>query len=216
MRVAFVGGGKASLTLINYFKSIDYIKIVGLSDINENAAGVVRAKELGIPTYKDMAAMLKIDIDTIIEVTGNQTVKKIVLDSLKPNQHFMSSNAAKIMCDSIDMQNHQKKEIIEKLNTEFEGLTTRLNSSAELINNSIRNIESVLMSMQIVTMNARIEAARAGEVGKAFEVVVQAMQGTLTDIEKTLKNITEASSESKRTIAELANTEAKLKDALLG
>lgn len=134
---------------------------------------------------------------------------------MKPHQHVMSSSAAKIMCDSIEIQDRQRTEIIEKLNTEFERLTTRLNSSAELINNSIRNIESVLMSMQIVTVNARIEAARAGEVGKAFEVVVQAMQGTLTDIEKTLKNITEASGESKRTIAELADTEAKLKEALL-
>ena len=68
--------------------------------------------------------------------------------------------------------------------------------------------------MKIVTMNARIEAARAGENGRAFEVVVQEMQGTLSNIEKALHDITTASDESKVTMNKLIGTENKLKESL--
>lgn len=36
MNVIFVGGGNASLTLMQYFLNIDYIHIIGIADINES------------------------------------------------------------------------------------------------------------------------------------------------------------------------------------
>ncbi len=216
MNVIFVGGGNASLTLMQYFLNIDYIHIIGIADINENAPGILKAKELKIPTTNDAVAMIsQKDADIIIELTGNEGVVKKIFDNLKPHQHFMSSIAAKIMCDFIEIQNTQRMEILENLTFEFNRLTSSLQSSGEYIDISIHNIESVLRSMRIVTMNARIEAARAGETGKAFEVVVEAMQNTLSDIEKALNDITIASKESKSSMEELVMTENKLKNSLI-
>jgi len=216
MNVVIVGAGKASLILIDYFQRIDYIKLKGIIDVNENAPGVVRAKELGIATFNDISALNTAipDAETIIEVTGNEKVKKMVIDQLKPHHHFMSSNAAKIMSDIIEMHNRRRSEVIEKVSVDFHNLTSRMNSSEEYIDQSIHKIEEVLRSMKIVTMNARIEAARAGENGKAFEVVVQEMQTTLTNIENALRDITTAADESKSTITELVETENKLKESL--
>jgi uncharacterized protein YukE len=215
MNVVIVGGGNASLILIDYFQSIDYIKLNGVIDVKDTAPGIVRAKEVGIATFSDINALTGMhDIDTIIEVTGNDKVRKMVLDQLKPHQHFMSSNAAKIMSDFIEVQNRRRSEAIEKVSEEFNNLTARMKSSEEYIDQSIRKIEDVLRSMKIVTMNARIEAARAGESGKAFEVVVQAMQGTLNNIETALRDITIASDESKTTMTDLVKTEEKLKESL--
>jgi hypothetical protein len=215
MNVIIVGGGNASLILIDYFQSIDYIKLNGVIDVKDTAPGIVRAKEVGIATFSDINALAGMpDIDTVIEVTGNDKVRKMVLDLLKPHQHFMSSNAAKIMTDFIEVQNRRRSEAIEKVSEEFNNLTSRMKSSEEYIDQSIRKIEEVLRSMKIVTMNARIEAARAGESGKAFEVVVQAMQGTLNNIETALRDITIASDESKTTMTDLVKTEEKLKESL--
>jgi len=215
MNVAIVGGGRAALVLINHFQSIDYIKLKGIVDLNETAPGIVRAKELGISTFTDIAALSGIaDLETIIEVTGVDKVKKMALDLLKPHQHFMSSSAAKIMIDFIEIQNSRRSEIIERVSEEFHNLTSRMNSSEEYIDQSIDRIEEVLRSMKIVTMNARIEAARAGESGRAFEIVVQEMQSTLSNIEKALQDITTAADESKTTMTGLIATENKLKESL--
>jgi methyl-accepting chemotaxis protein len=215
MNIVIIGGGKASLVLIDYFQSIDYIKLKGVFDINDDAPGVVRAKELGIQSYTDINALNNMpDVDTIIEVTGNDKVRKIAIEQLKSHQHFMSSNAAKIMTDFIEIQNRRRAKVIENVSGEFNNLASRMKSSEEYIFQSIRKIEEVLRSMKIVTMNARIEAARAGESGKAFEVVVEAMQSTLINIETALRDITTASDESKFTINELIGTESKLKESL--
>lgn len=215
MNVIIVGGGNASLVLIDYFQHIDYITLKGVVDLNETAPGVIHAKELGIETFKDIGALKDMpEIETIIELTGSDKVRKIVIDQLMPHQHFMSSNAAKIMSDFIEVQNSRRTEAIGKLSEEFNNLTSRLKSSEEYIDQSIKKIEEVLRSMKIVTMNARIEAARAGESGKAFEVVVQAMQGTLENVQTALNDITIASGESKSTMADLVNTEEKLKESL--
>lgn len=215
MNVVIIGGGHASLVLINYFQSIDYIKLKAVIDLNEQAPGIVRAKELGIPIFKDIKALEKLsDVDTLIEVTGNDKVRKAAIEMLKPYQHFMSSNAAKIMSDFIQIQTRRRTEVLENVSLEFNNLVTRMKSSEEYIVQSIRKIEEVLQGMKIVAMNARIEAARAGESGRAFEVVVQAMQDTLTNIEKVLKDINTASDESKVTMTDLIATETKLKDSL--
>jgi uncharacterized protein YukE len=215
MNVVIIGGGNRSLVLINYFQSIDYIKIKGVVDMNKNALGVIRARELGIATFADIQVLYDIsDVDTLIEVTGNDQARKKVIDLLKPNQHFMSANAAKIMTDFIQIQDVHRTEVFDHISGEFNHLVTRMKSSEEYISDSIRKIEEVLQSMKIVTMNARIEATRAGDSGRAFEVVVQAMQGTLDNIEKVLRDINNAPDESKGTMTELIGTEKKLKESL--
>jgi methyl-accepting chemotaxis protein len=150
----------------------------------------------------------------LIEATGSDKVRKMVVDRLKPTQHFMSSGAAKLMTDFIEIQNRQRATAVEEVSGEFNRLTVRMKSSEGRIDQSIHKIEEVLQSMKIVAMNARIEAARAGESGKAFEVVVQAMQSTLESIENVLRDITVASETSKATMGELIGTERKLKASL--
>ncbi|MGV8075452.1 MAG: methyl-accepting chemotaxis protein [Syntrophobacteraceae bacterium] len=211
MKVMIVGGGQASLILIDYFQHIDYITLKGVVDLNDSAPGIVRAKELGIGAFKDITALNEMpDVDTIIELTGSDKVRALVLDQLKPHQHFMSSNAAKIMSDFIEVQNRRRSDAIEKVSGEFKNLSAQMKSSEEYIDESIKRIEKVLRATKIVTLNARIEAARAGESGKPFEVVVEAMQGTLDNIQTALRDITTASDESKTTMISLAGTEEKL------
>jgi hypothetical protein len=215
MNIILVGGGNASLLLLDYFRRIDYIKVKGMVDLNDSAPGIIRARELKIPCFKDInEAMQQAGVDMVIELTGNQKVRQIILEALKPNQHIMSSDAAKIMCDFIEIQGKQRMDMIENLSSEFGKLTDNLKGSGNYIEQSIRNIHSVLLNMEIIVVNAGIEAARAGEHGRAFDVVVEGMRSTLGEIEKALQDITMAAEESKNTMLELTRTEEKLKKSV--
>jgi methyl-accepting chemotaxis protein len=215
MKVLMVGGGQASLLLIHYFGHVDYLTLAGVVDPSEGAPGIELARSLSLATYRDLSAVKDLAaIDMIIELTGSAKVRAAILAQLKPHQHFMSSDAARIMRDFIEMQQKQRVAIVEKISEDFRHLAAQLKSSEEHIGLSLQNVSAVIMAMNIITMNARIEAARAGEMGKAFEVVVQAMQGTMGNIQKALDDITEASSQSKQTVADLLGTEQRLKDAL--
>jgi len=215
MKVLLVGGGNASLLLMNYFKKVEYITIAGIVDPNETAPGVELAKSMSVPTYRDIAAIKNpAEIDMLIELTGSEKVRKALMENLQPKQHFMSSDAARIMCDFIEIQARERAEMGDQLSRKFTHLAAQLKSSEEHIGLSLQNVESVILSMHIITMNARIEAARAGEFGKAFEVVVQAMQGTMSDIQKALQDITMAAEKSKQTVADLLLAEQQLKQIL--
>jgi hypothetical protein len=215
MNIILVGAGNASLLLLDYFRRIDYIKLSGVVDLNDSAPGIVRARELKIPCFKDVkGAMQQAGVDMVIELTGNEKVRQIILENLGANQHFMSSNAAKIMCDFIEIQSKQRIEMVENLSSEFSKLTDKLKGSGNYIEQSIRNINSVLLNMEIIVVNAGIEAARAGEHGRAFDVVVEGMRSTLKEIEMALQEITKAADESKNTMLELVRTEDKLKKSI--
>lgn len=215
MNIILVGGGNASLLLLDYFRRIDYIKLRGVVDLNDAAPGVVRARELKIPCFKEVdIAIQQAGVDMIIELTGNEKVRQIILENLKNNQHFMSSNAAKIMCDFIEIQDKQRINMVENLSSEFGKLTNKLKASGNYIEQSIRNIDSVLLNMEIIVVNAGIEAARAGEHGRAFDVVVDGMRSTLNEIEMALQGITKAADESQNTMLELVRTEDKLKKTI--
>ncbi|HSR10316.1 MAG TPA: Gfo/Idh/MocA family oxidoreductase, partial [Thermodesulfobacteriota bacterium] len=65
MNVAIIGAGNASLTLLDYFLSNPNVQVAGIADIREDAPGMVRAKELGVPTTYRMESLVqnpKIDL----------------------------------------------------------------------------------------------------------------------------------------------------------
>ncbi len=217
MGVAVVGGGQASLLLLQYFRQVSYIRVRAVIDRNDAAPGLVIARQLGYPTFRDLDVLKDLrDVDTIIEVTGNETVKQLVLSHLKPHQHVMSARAAKIMSDFIDVQQRQRDEIVDRMSVELAAIATRMQASEEHIRRSVLEMENVVGAMKMLTMNARIEAVRAGESGRAFEVVVQSMQGTLKNIEAAVGLITSASKDSKAALAEMVATEHRLTTALRG
>ena len=60
MNIIIIGGGKASLTLIDYFLSADDIRVVGIADIKEDAPGILRARELKIETSTRMEDLIQV------------------------------------------------------------------------------------------------------------------------------------------------------------
>ncbi len=77
LRIAIIGGGRRCLTALEMLNSRLMhrlqAKIVGVADLNPEAVGITRAREMGIFTTDDCTALFDLDqIDLIIELTDNR------------------------------------------------------------------------------------------------------------------------------------------------
>ena len=99
-KLIIIGAGKGGKSLIDFFLSDPTIKIIGVVDVNDNAPGMVSARQAGIPTSNNFKEFLKNpepDLDIIIEVTGNDDVQKQVLDQKPAQTRMISGIAAKFI-----------------------------------------------------------------------------------------------------------------------
>ncbi|HWI54731.1 MAG TPA: oxidoreductase [Desulfobacteria bacterium] len=77
LKIGIIGAGKTGKYLIEQLKGFDFVNIVIVADIREDAPGLVFAKENGLlvtTEYMDVARLGK-GVDLIIEVTGQKDVK---------------------------------------------------------------------------------------------------------------------------------------------
>ncbi len=212
MNIAIVGGGQASLTLLDFFGSVENVTVVGIADLDSNAPGIIRAGQLGILTTKDMIALIgQPKVQMVAELTGVPKVRQMVLQALRPNQEIITAAGARLMCELIELQKKRNAEVIDQLSEQFDRLGKRFEGAIGQINASGGNIDRILRETQLIAMNGTIEAARAGKVGEAFGVVVARMAETLNEIRDTMDAITAAADESNKSLTELNEVEEHLK-----
>ena len=76
--IAVVGGGKTGTPLLQNLIDLDFIKVVGVADISEEAPGILIAKERGINITKNFMdfAQMGENIDIIVDVSGDKNVRE--------------------------------------------------------------------------------------------------------------------------------------------
>lgn len=83
VKVALIGAGRTGTPLLKELLKYRYIKIVGVADRKEAAAGIKLAAQRKIYTTSDpMALLRKKNIDILIDVTGDGKLKKSIKDFL--------------------------------------------------------------------------------------------------------------------------------------
>lgn len=77
IRIGIIGAGKTGKYLIEQLNGFEFISIVQVADIREDAPGYVYAKENGINVSTDFMHVAKLgtEIDIIFEVTGQKDIK---------------------------------------------------------------------------------------------------------------------------------------------
>lgn len=77
LKIGVIGAGKTGKNLIKHLRGFDFVDLVQVADIREDAPGYVFAKENGIAVTKDYMDVAKLGnkVDIIIEVTGKKEVK---------------------------------------------------------------------------------------------------------------------------------------------
>ncbi len=85
VRIAIVGGGRMGTPLIEELLKRPYVEVVGVADKDPTSPGAQLAQARGIfyTEYPDVLAAKSDEIDLIIEVTGDPTVKPALKEAFK-------------------------------------------------------------------------------------------------------------------------------------
>lgn len=83
VKVAIVGGGRTGTPLLEDFLKRPFVEVVGLADKDLDSPGAKLAREHGIFVceYADVLAAKASEIDVIIEVSGDPSVKAALKDA---------------------------------------------------------------------------------------------------------------------------------------
>ena len=218
MRVGIIGGGKGGTAILRTLNKMQEIKIEGIVDIDENAPGILLAKELNIYHTNSISNILEKKLDILIEATGANRVMEEINKCNKTNVSIMCSEAANLMMHLVENEEKLIKKI-EKQIVEVEkvsdvtkknvnsmnesildtvSLSNNLNEFASRTMHLVYETDQIIKIMGQITrqtnilgLNASIEAARAGEQGRGFAIVAKEVQMLANNSEEFTRQIGE-------------------------
>lgn len=111
VKVAIVGGGQGGYSIFGMLKEIKEVEIVGISDVDPEAPGIVAAQEEGIFVTRDFFGLLNLpDLDVIIETTGLPEVRDMIQQNKSSKTAVMEAKAANLI---ITILKEKKEELLE-------------------------------------------------------------------------------------------------------
>lgn len=118
MNIALIGGGTKCGILLELIRSHKFQnmdpKILAVADKDDNAPGMVKAKEMGIHTTNDYNEFFDNDeIDLLIELTGKQDVFLDVINKKKKTVRSLDSKTAMLFWEMSSILSEQR--VTEKL-----------------------------------------------------------------------------------------------------
>lgn len=218
MRIVIIGGGQGGAAILRTLHNLSSVTIEGIVDINEQAPGILLAKELGVFHTNQIENMLRREIDMIIEATGVPAVVKQIETYNIHNANIVTSEVANLMMILVDQQEeltkrleNQLKEIksisdvtiqsVEKMRTSIKDTTNLSNNLNEFAVTTMEHVKEtdhiigfiskITQQTNILGLNASIEAARAGEHGRGFAVVAKEVQKLANNSQEFTQKIAE-------------------------
>ncbi|MDI6789799.1 MAG: ATP-binding protein [Thermodesulfobacteriota bacterium] len=118
INAAIVGGGRACKALLELLTGgvLRQVKmnILGVADINEEAAGLKYAREMGIFSTNDYKLFYGLNgLDLIIELTGDNEVRKAIMETKPSHVQLMDHISARLFWEI--MEGEQKLKIQKEL-----------------------------------------------------------------------------------------------------
>ena len=114
MNIAIIGAGNQGSRLMDVLQQHEFEEvqpaIVIVADLNPDAAGMVRARRLGIPTTNDYNDVFKrTDVDLIVELTGKRDVLLDILSKKDISVRAISSKVVKLFWEISRVSASEKK-----------------------------------------------------------------------------------------------------------
>lgn len=200
-KVAIIGGGQGGTSILRALDGVPSIQVVGICDVNSQAAGLMLARKLRIPDFTDINHVLALtDLDLIIEATGNAKVQEIINTKKRKEVAVVDSHGASLMMTLVEAREEMINQLhghsitlsssIQEISLVVQGMAEsavlisnnehQLNANilevlhlSEEITQVLEFIKQVADETKMLGLNAAIEAARAGEAGRGFGVVAE-------------------------------------------
>ncbi|OIU71115.1 sigma 54-interacting transcriptional regulator [Rossellomorea aquimaris] len=113
-KVLIIGGGKGGTAILKILHEVSLMKVIGITDVNENAVGLRLAEEWGIPVGKDWKKFLDDSVDIVIEVTGDLQVFEDVREERGRNTVLIPGSVAFLISKLLE----EKEDLIGQLTSE--------------------------------------------------------------------------------------------------
>ena len=117
-KVAILGAGRGGTALLDLLHLIPSIEIVGISDRDPGAPGLVRAKNLRIPVSGRVEDLVyNHGVNLIMDVTGDPEVERFVQLHKRPETEILSGSAARVLWELVRHESNLQAELFhaEKL-----------------------------------------------------------------------------------------------------
>ncbi len=121
MNIAVIGGGNRCRILLELFAEHKFQnldpKVIAVADENENAPGMIKAREKGIYTTSDYYEFFDDDdIDLLIELTGNQDIYLDIISKKKKTVRSLDHTTALLFWEisSVLGEQHITEQILDK------------------------------------------------------------------------------------------------------
>ncbi|MBI5197526.1 MAG: GHKL domain-containing protein [Nitrospirae bacterium] len=98
IKVLLVGAGKGGKALVDLFSRSPGVKIIGIADLNPDAPGLQRARQLNIPVTNDVVHLLSMEgTHLVIDVTGDPSMEDVIDKHKPPGVEVLGGTAARLL-----------------------------------------------------------------------------------------------------------------------
>lgn len=116
IKILIVGGGAGGAALLPILHEDKEIEVVGIADTRDDAPGLAKARELGLPTSNNYGEFLaKVATDVIVNVTGSKDVSKDIHSIKKEGVEVLEGLSAKLLFNLVDERKKREDEISQSL-----------------------------------------------------------------------------------------------------
>ncbi|MFJ7971474.1 sigma 54-interacting transcriptional regulator [Psychrobacillus sp. NPDC096389] len=103
--ILIVGAGNGGYALLKLMEQADYLQVTAIVDINEEAPGMIYAREHQIPTFSDWKPLLSGNIQIIIDVTGQKAVFQELLANRPATAVIIPGEIANLIVTLLEEKN---------------------------------------------------------------------------------------------------------------
>lgn len=172
MKVGIIGAGVGGTSILKILMELPTVNVAWIADLDQNAEGIKLAQKNSIETGGNFLDFVKHSIvDCIIEATGVDKVKKLLLENVDESITIIDGQAANLLMEIVSGRDNLIKEL-KQMSEKLEKDLTSLNDGIHKVEQSVEQIKistSDLSDMGHTLVNESKNASEA--IGKTQEIL---------------------------------------------
>lgn len=181
-KVSIVGAGQGGASILNALKGIDSVDVVGICDVNDQAPGIIMAKQEGVPVYKDVKELLAVPgLEIIIEATGVEKVLQIINEEKGEHIYLIDSHGANLMMTIVEVREAMIADLhneAERLSNMSQQLSSTIQDLGRVVNEVAGNAETMASQGENLTKSAQNTVVELGETEEVLNIITSIAKQT--------------------------------------